>query len=598
MEMLKITINGQQITAPTGSTILQAAKQVGIDIPTLCNFPALIPIGACRICLVEVKGQRNLQPACTFPIAAGMEVETETPQLVKARKFILDMLFSERNHYCPFCESSGNCELQSLGYRYGVNHWVYETYTKPFPIDATHQYLIMEHNRCVLCWRCIRACDEVAANHTLGLRHRGASTMINCDSNAPWGESTCISCGTCAQVCPTGAIIDRRSSFMGRDKQMDHVVSTCSQCSIGCGMKIAVRGGNVVRIESDWDAAVNGGLLCQHGRFAPLYDERKRITAPLIRRNGKLVETGWDDALQIVAERIGSIKAKELGVLTANSATNEALYSANKLFRQELKSANMDLLGKRLPKMFEGRGGSLADIAESDIILVVGADPAKDQPVAAYLVKRAIDKGARLIVLDGDDNGLAPFAYLVIAPADINKAVDVALRAERPVVLYGAGVTDQDAKALKKLEKKAAFCALEPGVNTRAAITLGFNTASKPLDAKVLYIMLGEQHWADADLLKKVGEYPFIVVQTAFESPITEQANVVLPSAIWSERSGSLTNTEGRIQKAVKAIDPAGEAKPDWEILSLLAEKMGKKPGSFDDVSARAIKELMGKENE
>ena len=141
MEMANLTINGQAISAPVGSTILQAAKQGGIDIPTLCNHPALRPVGACRICVVEVKGQRVLQTACTFPITEGMEVQTESPRVVGARKLVIDLLFSERNHYCPFCEASGSCELQSLGYRYRLDHWAFPTYLKPFPVDASHRFL-------------------------------------------------------------------------------------------------------------------------------------------------------------------------------------------------------------------------------------------------------------------------------------------------------------------------------------------------------------------------------------------------------------------------------------------------------------------------
>jgi formate dehydrogenase major subunit len=286
--MVNITMNGQKVSAPPGSTILQAAKQAGIDIPTLCDHPALIPIGACRICVVEVQGQRTLITACTFPITEGMVVETESSQVVSARKFILDMLFSERNHYCPFCEASGDCELQKLGYRYGLDHWIYPTYTKPFPIDASHKHLMMEHGRCVLCGRCERACSDLVANHTLGLRNRGNAAMIHCDADLPWGESSCISCGTCSQVCPTGAIFHRRSSFMGRDVQTEQIKSTCNQCSMGCGTEIITRAGNVLRIQGDWDAKVSGGRLCEYGRFRVLYDERQRVTRPLLRRGGKL----------------------------------------------------------------------------------------------------------------------------------------------------------------------------------------------------------------------------------------------------------------------------------------------------------------------
>src|SRR5512136_2540980 len=198
MESVNFTINGQKVSAPAGSTILRAASQVGIDIPTLCNHPALLPVGICRMCLVEVKGMPAFQPACTFLAAEGMEAQTETPPLVEARKFVLDMLFSERNHFCMYCEMSGDCELQSLGYRYGIDHWTYPTYTKRFPIDSSHKQLLLEHNRCVLCWRCVRSCGELTANHTLDLRKRGIDSMIDADANVPFGESSCISCGGCA----------------------------------------------------------------------------------------------------------------------------------------------------------------------------------------------------------------------------------------------------------------------------------------------------------------------------------------------------------------------------------------------------------------
>jgi formate dehydrogenase major subunit len=593
MTMVNITMNGQKVSAPAGSTILQAAKQVGIDIPTLCDHPALIPVGACRICVVEVKGQRTLITACTFPISEGLEIQTESEQVVKARKLILDLLFSERNHYCPYCEMSGDCELQNLGYRYGLDHFIYPTYTKAFPVDATRKYFLMDHNRCVLCGRCERACGDLVANHTLGLRNRGASSMIHADANVPFGQSTCISCGTCLQVCPTGALCDKRTAYMGHDIQMEHIKSTCNQCSIGCGMEIVTRSGNVLYIRGDWDAPVNGGRICKIGRFDPLYDERKRVTSPLIRRGGKLQQASWEDALKAVAERIGSANAKEIGVLTSSNATNEALYLLNQLFCKELKADNVGLLNDAAPKLFEKPQGTLADIIKSDVILVAGCDPVKDQPVASFLIKHSIDKGARLIVVDGKDNGLASFAYMNLEMADISKAVDIAERAQQPVVLYGAGVTEKAAESLKKLQGKAAFVALEPGINTRAAVSFGFNNGFKPSAVKVLYALLGEQNIEGSDVLKKAGENAFVIVQASFVSPLTEQADVVLPMAIWSERAGTLTNTEGSVQKLNKAVEPAGEAKPDWEVISLLANKLGKKLGaSLGEISARATQEL------
>jgi formate dehydrogenase major subunit len=593
MAMVNLKINGQEVSAPVGSTVLEAARLAGIDIPTLCDHPALAPIGACRMCLVEVKGMPALQTACTFPIREGMEVQTESPRVNQARKFVLELLFSERNHYCMYCEMTGDCELQSLGYRFGIDHWVYPTYTKRFPVDATRQYFIMDHNRCILCRRCVRACGEFVANHTLGVRQRGADSMIQADTDVPFGESTCISCGSCLQVCPTGALVDKRSAFMGRDIETEHIKSICSQCSIGCGMEVVTRAGNVLRVEGDWDAPVNAGLLCQMGRFDPLYDERQRITKPLLRKNGKLKEIDWGEALEAVAKGIGDTEKERLGALASTNATNEALYLLSRLFRDELQATNIGLLSEAAPQLSRNSKGWLAHITESDLILVIGVNPVEDQPVAAMLIRHALDKGTRLIVVDGKDNGLSPFASLSLKIADIGKAVDIAKNADYPVVVYGAGVTKKAAKALKELGEKAVFVALEPGVNTHAAAAFGLGNGFNPSTAETLYVLLGEQDWDGKKLLDRIGTGAFLVVQASYESPLIERADVVLPMAIWSERAGSLTNTEGRVQKANKAVEPEGEAKPDWEILSLLANKMGKKfSTSLDEISTLAAERL------
>jgi len=346
-------------------------------------------------------------------------------------------------------------------------------------------------------------------------------------------------------------------------------------------------------VEGDWDAAVNGGRLCKKGRFDPLSEERKRVTRPLIRRRAGLEPASWEEALQAVAERMAGARAQDIGVMTSSRLTNEALYQLRQLFRQEMKATNVGLLHGGGPKGFEKAQGSLADIAKGDLILVVGADPVKDQPVASFLVKGAVDKGARLIVVDGKDNGLAPFAHQRLEMADVDKAVDLAQRAAHPVVLYGAGLTEKAANALKKLPPKVACVALEPGVNTRAAAAFGFQNGFKPQAAKVLYLVLGEQRWDGEDLLKQAGKDAFIVVQAGYESPLTQQADVVLPAAIWSEQAGSLTNTEGRLLKINRVLEPRGDAKPDLEIISLLANKLGKKLAtSLDEISARAAQEL------
>ncbi|MEW6441989.1 MAG: molybdopterin-dependent oxidoreductase [bacterium] len=593
MASINITIDGQKVTAQTGQTVLEAAKAAGIDIPTLCHHPSLKPIGACRVCLVEIAGQRTLQPACTFPVADKMDVKTESPKVIQARKFVMELIFTERNHFCMYCEMSGDCELQKLAYRYGIDHMTYDTYAQRFPVDATPTYHLLDHNRCILCRRCIRACAERVANHTLDMRQRGAASMIHADMNLPIGESSCLSCGNCLDVCPTGALIDKRSAFMARSEQSESCKTVCAQCSVGCGVDVVTRGGSILRIQGDPAGPVNGGLLCKKGRFEVLYDPRPRILTPLLEAQGKQAEADWEQALKTVVDRLGRTAGPKLGVLASSHATNEALFLVSKLFSKELKSAQIGLLNAAAPALSKKSEGSLADILASDCIVVAGADPAQEQPVASFFVKRAVDGGARLIVVEDRESALAVFAETVLGTKEVRKAVEAAQAARKPVVLYGAGLGSAERNELKSLEGKACFVALQPGVNTFAAVRFGLDKGADLSGLEVLYVLAGDQEVDAKTALKGIGKETFLIVQASHASALTERADVVLPMAGWAERSGTLTNATGVVQEARKATEPAGSSKPDWEILSLLAARLGKKLGaSLDEIAVSATQQL------
>jgi formate dehydrogenase major subunit len=205
--MAQLTINGKQIDVPEGTTVLRAAQMAGIHIPTLCDHKELTPYGGCRLCIVEVEKWRVPMAACTLPVNEGMVVNTETEAIKKSREFILSMLFSERNHFCPFCQvSGGDCELQNSAYHEEMTHWPIQPGWSNFVVDTTHPYFVLDNNRCILCRRCVRACSELVGNFTLSAAERGAASTIIADTDVPLGESTCIKCGTCVQVCPTGAL--------------------------------------------------------------------------------------------------------------------------------------------------------------------------------------------------------------------------------------------------------------------------------------------------------------------------------------------------------------------------------------------------------
>jgi formate dehydrogenase major subunit len=588
MTAVNIVINGQQITARAGQTILQAAREAGIDIPTLCDHPALKPIGACRVCLVEVSGQRTLQPACTFPVRDRMQVQTESPKVVKARKFVLELIFSERNHFCMYCEMSGNCELQALGYRYGLDHWVYPTYTQRFPVDASPADFLLDHNRCVLCRRCMRACSDLVANHTLDLRQRGAMAMVSADMDAPLSESSCISCGNCLDVCPTGALIDKRSAFIAAGGPTEQIPSVCSQCSLGCGIELVARNGHLLRIQSRWDAPANGGVLCRKGRFEALTDHRPRIASPILRQNGGYIAVDWERALTTVAERLIAVDPRHLGVLTTTRATNEALTRLEHLFCRTLGTQQCGLFHPVTANLSSRASALLMDILGADCILVAGADPVQDHPVASFMIKRAVDAGSHLIVMDDRENALAAWADNQLPMTAVDQAVAALRKARQPVVVYGSGVDSEAGRLLRQLGENVEWVPLQPGVNTHTALRLGLNRRVDPQRLQAAYILAGEEDREFTDLVNQLGRDTLTVVQASYASALTERADVVLPMTAWMECSGTLTNTTGVTQTLNPVSAPQGGAKQDWEILEQLTQKLNQKRGKLSQDSMPA----------
>jgi len=330
-----------------GLTVLQAAQQGGIKIPTLCHHPALSDIGACRMCLVEIADQRLLQPACTYPIKEGMVVQTESPRVVASRRFVLDLLLSDHPLDCLTCERSGACELQDLAYAYGVKESSYQGERHHYPVDDPNPFIQRDYDKCILCRRCVRACAEINGVEAIGLLWRGFRTKIGTPMDGNLEDSPCEFCGMCVATCPTGALVPKASLGKGRAWQRKAVTTTCSYCGVGCRFDLQVVDGRIVEVTSNWDAPANRGATCVKGRFGYDYVHHPdRLKTPLIRRGDKLEPATWDEALDRVASRLRAVRDEHGGdaiaTLASAKCTNEENYILQKFTRAVLGTHNVD----------------------------------------------------------------------------------------------------------------------------------------------------------------------------------------------------------------------------------------------------------------
>jgi predicted molibdopterin-dependent oxidoreductase YjgC len=344
-----LTINGMTVEFQTGQTILDVAKGAGIDaIPTLCYLKDTTATGSCRMCVVEVEGARTLLPACATPAAPGMVVQTESPRVAAARKMVLELLLASGNHQCLVCEANGVCELQALAYRYQVETPSFANPSDTLYYQEDNKNLIRrDFSKCIMCGRCVRACQEKQVNLAISIGYRGPHNKIVTRSDSTYSDSDCVFCGECVQACPVGALLELKSMGLARSWETEKVRTTCPYCGVGCQLALHVKDGKIVKVTGWEGAAPNEGRLCVKGRFG--YDfiySPERLTMPLIKTNGEFREASWDEALDLVADKLKETIAKHgadaiAGVSCARSI-NEDSYQMQKLFRAVIGTNNID----------------------------------------------------------------------------------------------------------------------------------------------------------------------------------------------------------------------------------------------------------------
>ncbi len=355
--VVNLEIDGRPVAARAGQTVLQAAREAGAYIPSLCYHPKLGSAGLCRVCAVEVEGANGLQTACNLPVREGMAVRTQTPLVLEARRLNIELQLAAGVHDCLACEATGRCELQDVAYRAGIERPGFADARErraagaTRPVDASSPFIVRDPDKCIHCFRCIRGCNEVVVNEVLDMGFRGAQSAVVCDNDLPMGQSSCVHCGECVQLCPTGSLIEKKAIGLGRPWDLEKVRTTCAYCGVGCQVEVHVdRATNrIVRVEGVEGAPPNDGMLCIKGRFGYDYtSSADRLGTPLLRRSRaeKLAPATWDEALDFAAERLAAIRDRDgpdaIGVVACARSTNESNYAATVFARAGVGTNSID----------------------------------------------------------------------------------------------------------------------------------------------------------------------------------------------------------------------------------------------------------------
>ena len=645
-DLVTLTIDGIEVSVPNGTLIVEAARQVGVDIPVFCYHPKMEPVGMCRMCLVEIgrpltdratgEVQRDadgkvkmwfgpkLDTACTTPVSEGMAVVTNTEKVSSARKGMLEFILTSHPLDCPVCDKGGECPLQNLTMQYGPtqSRFILDEkmhLEKHVPLG---DLIYLDRERCIQCARCIRFQQEIADDPVLGFYNRGRATDIVTFSEPPFDS---YFSGNTTDICPVGALTTADFRFEARPWQVKPMASICNHCPVGCNLVFDVRrearsGGKITikRVMPRQNEKVNEIWLCDKGRFGYHYTASpERLTQPLIRKDGELVPVEWGEALDLVAQKLIRI-GSGLVTLAGGSLSNEDFFNLHQLAeRQGAKALLYSYMsgGDLVSRFGVGKGTNLGDLGSGDMIVVASSDLHEEAPIWWLRIKQAVERGAELVLVHPRQTRLDKYAAHILrhpygeagktmetlltaisglsASAEVKAAAEKLSKANNLIVFYGS-----EGLSLKESDHLANTCAelliktdhigrANNGLiavwhqgNLQGGWDMGFTPSSDLLKdikrSEALYIVAADPVGDDSVFSEAFSYSGFVIVQDLFLTETAKLADVVLPAQAFTEREGSFTSGERRVQRFYPAVPPLPGTRPDFSIIAQITTRFGR----------------------
>ncbi|HMK54105.1 MAG TPA: formate dehydrogenase subunit alpha [Methanobacteriaceae archaeon] len=709
MDEITFNIDGLEIKARKGDTILQAAAKNGIYIPNLCYNSYLKPVGACRLCLVENEDGR-LITSCETQVVEGMKISSTTPRVESTRKMVAQLLIANHEVDCLTCAQNNQCQLQEISSFFGIERDDIGNFRRiilDIELDESNPFFKRDLKKCVLCGICVRTCRDRLGVSAIDFGGRGYETKITTFLDQPILNSNCVSCGECVVACPVGALVPKDNSKPSRE-----VKTTCTYCGVGCGLYLGVRGNQISSVRGDPEHPLSQGNLCVKGRYGfNFVNNPERLKKPLIKKNGKFVKVEWDEALEFAAQKLSKYKGDSFAAISSARCTNEDNYTLQKFTRVGMGTNNVDNSARSchapsVAALAESLGSgamsnSIVEITNSKCLFLIGTNPVQSYPVLSMRIMDAVKNGATLIVADPRNTEIASHADLFIqhnpgtdvalimgiirvivdeklidlefiqnrcedydllleslqkfdletveditgvSSDDIMKAAQLYATADPAAIFYSLGITEHshgtdnvfalsnlalitgnigkpfsgvnpirgqnnvqgscDMGCLpdvypgyQKVENPEANDKFQNAWNSELSPTRGLKMpemmeAARNGEVKAMYIMGENPALSEPDcsnIQKALESLDFLMVQDLFLTQTALHADLVLPGASFAEKDGTFANADRRVQRVRKAVEPAGDSKPDWQIISELAQKMGVKGFEFQDAQEVAV---------